>query len=121
MASAMRNARLCKLLSDQGVDVVCATISLYHACQDWNRAQMPGYREIFVTAPLDVLAARHPQRLYDGDNGRDVENVVGVDLKAEEPLRPDLVVVNDGRLQPTAVAEQVWAALRPDRASKETL
>jgi adenylylsulfate kinase-like enzyme len=120
-ASAMRNARLCKLVSDQGVDVVCATISLFHACQEWNRAQMPGYREIFVTAPLDVLAARHPRRLYDGDNGRDVENVVGVDLRAEEPVRPDVVVVNDGRLQPTAVAQQVWVALGPDRTSKETL
>lgn len=121
LASAMRNARLCKLVSDQGIDVVCATISLFHACQEWNRAQMPGYREIFVTAPLDVLAARHPRRLYDGDQGRDVENVVGIDLKAEEPLRPDVVVVNDGRLQPTAVTEQVWAALGPDRSSKETL
>ena len=28
--SAMRNARLCRLLAEQGSDVVCATISLFH-------------------------------------------------------------------------------------------
>lgn len=120
LASAMRNARLCRLLSHQGMDVVCATISLFHACQAWNRAQIPRYREIFVTAPMEVLAARHPARLYDRDNGRDVENVVGLDLKAEEPLQPDVVVVNDGLLQPTAIVEQVWVALGLDHSSKET-
>ena len=121
LASAMRNARLCKLLSDQGMDVVCATISLFHACQAWNRAQMPRYHEVFVTAPMTVLAARHPTKLYDGDPGGDPTNIVGVDLTAEEPITPDFVVVNDGRLPPTVVAEQVWAALGPERASKETL
>ena len=35
--SAMRNARLCQLLAGQGADVVCATISLFHEVQRWNR------------------------------------------------------------------------------------
>ena len=34
--SAMRNSRLCQLLADQGLDVVCATISLFHDCHDWK-------------------------------------------------------------------------------------
>src|SRR5215467_7494012 len=44
--SAMRNARLCRLLAGQGADVVCATISLFHEVQRWNREHIPGYREI---------------------------------------------------------------------------
>src|SRR3979490_3415514 len=43
--SAMRNARLCRLLSAQGVDVVCSTISLIHACQQWSRNNLPNYCE----------------------------------------------------------------------------
>src|SRR5580700_9784200 len=31
--SAMRNARLCRLLAEQGAYVVCATISLFHEVQ----------------------------------------------------------------------------------------
>ena len=30
LKSARRNSRLSKLLSDQGIDVICATISLFH-------------------------------------------------------------------------------------------
>lgn len=112
LQSAMRNARLCKLLSDQGVDVVCATISLFHACHDWNRQHIPGYREIFVTAPMPVLARRHPKKLYDAPPNANRE-VVGVDVPAEEPVRPDLVVSNDGRLPVERVVDQVWAALVP--------
>ena len=44
LKSAMRNSRLCKMLSDQGIDVVCATISLFRECQEWNRAHIPGYQ-----------------------------------------------------------------------------
>src|SRR5580658_10619623 len=40
--SAMRNARLCQLLAGQGADVVCATISLFHEVQRWNRENIPG-------------------------------------------------------------------------------
>ena len=44
--SAMRNARLCRLLAEQGTDVVCATISLFHEVQRWNRENILDYREI---------------------------------------------------------------------------
>ena len=37
----MRNARLCRLLAEQGTDVVCATISLFHEVQRWNRENIP--------------------------------------------------------------------------------
>ena len=47
--SAMRNARLCKLLAGQGFDVVCATISLFHEVQRWNRENIPGYLVRFTS------------------------------------------------------------------------
>jgi len=51
--SAMRNARLCRLLAEQGTDVVCATISLFHEVQRWNRANIRGYREIYLRVPIE--------------------------------------------------------------------
>jgi adenylylsulfate kinase len=56
--SAMRNARLCRLLAGQGADVVCATISLFHEVQRWNRKNIPGYREIYLRVPIDELRRR---------------------------------------------------------------
>lgn len=119
-ASAMRNARLCKLISEQGVDVVCATISLFHECQSWNRAHILRYREILVEAPIDVLAARHPARLYGGKDRLAACDVVGVDVPAELPLSPEVSVVNDGLRPAVAVAEEVWSALGLDRRTDGT-
>jgi adenylylsulfate kinase len=109
--SAMRNARLCRLLSDQGVDVVCATISLFHVCQRWNREHLPHYREIYVRVPLDVLRRRDSKGLYAGALRGDVSNVWGVDLAIEEPEHPDVILANDGRLSPDEMVSWLWNAV----------
>jgi adenylylsulfate kinase-like enzyme len=111
LAIAMRNGRLCKFLADQGVDVVCATISLFHQCHDWNRAHIDSYREIHVRAPLEVLQARDSKGLYGRAARNEVTDVVGIDIPAEEPLRPDLVVDNDGCRVPADVVTDLWKAL----------
>jgi adenylylsulfate kinase len=99
---ALRHGRLCRLLAGQGIDVVCATISLFHECHAWCRRNIPGYHEIFLRVPLDELRRRDARGLYGGTA------VVGLDLLPEEPIRPDLVIDNDGRLSAQEVAERVW-------------
>src|SRR6202167_6113461 len=79
--SAMRHARLCQLLAGQGADVVCATISLFHEVQRWNRENIPGYRQIYLRVPLDELRRRDSKGIYAA-NTRDV---VGIDVPAEVP------------------------------------
>lgn len=51
--SAMRNARLCRLLAEQGMNVVCTTISLFHGVQRWNRQNIPGHQEIYIQEPTE--------------------------------------------------------------------
>src|SRR5688500_8175924 len=38
--------RLCRAMASQGIDVICATISMFHDVRRWNRKNIPGYREI---------------------------------------------------------------------------
>jgi hypothetical protein len=85
--SAMRNARLCRLLAEQGADVVCATISLFHEVQRWNRENIPGYREIYLRVPIDELRRRDSKGIYAGAQRGDARNVVGLDVPAEAPER----------------------------------
>src|ERR1700683_4598154 len=39
-SAAMRNGMLCRMLAEQGLDVVCSTISLFHDVQRWNREKI---------------------------------------------------------------------------------
>jgi len=111
LRSAMRNARLCKMLADQGIDVVCATISLFRECQEWNRRNISGYREIFLRVPMDVLAKRDPKQLYSRAARGEIRQVVGIDVAADEPLAPDATVDNDGSRSPADIAASLYEKL----------
>ncbi|HTT38054.1 MAG TPA: adenylyl-sulfate kinase [Burkholderiales bacterium] len=107
--SAMRNARLCRLLASQGTDVVCATISLFHEVQRWNRANIPGYCEIYLHVPLEELRRRDRKGIYAAASSTEAPHVVGIDLPAEEPESPDLTLENHGTLDGAAAVERIWA------------
>ena len=105
--SAMRNSRLCKQLADQGFDVVCSTISLWHECQEWNRGHIRSYKEIYVRAPIPVLTARDSKKIYSRAASAELKNVWGVDLEPEEPKNPDLVIDNDGSKNPGEIVNRL--------------
>jgi len=95
----MRNGKLCRMLAEQGSDVVCSTISLFHDVQRWNRENISRYYEIFVRVPLEELRRRDTKGIYLGANN-EAANIVGLDIPAETPEAPDLILDNDASMQP---------------------
>ena len=96
--------RLCALLAGQGVTVVCCTISMFHSVRAWNRANIPGYYEVYIKASMETLRRRDQKGLYS----QNADNVAGVGLQVELPDAPDLVLDNNGDKTP----EQQVARLR---------
>jgi cytidine diphosphoramidate kinase len=92
---AQRYATLCRFLSFEGVDVVCATMSLYHDVHAWNRAQSPGYLEVYLKVDLDVLIRRDPKGLYRRALNGEISNIAGIDLPFEAPVSPHLTLDNN--------------------------
>jgi glutamine kinase len=107
--SAKRNARLCQLLAEQGADVICATISLFHEVQRWNRENIPGYREIYLRVPLEELKNRDIKGIYARYRKGDGRNVVGIDVPAEAPEAPDLILDNYGELDVATAVDRILA------------
>ena len=90
IALAMRYSRFCKLLTDQGFDVVIAVIGLFHEIQNWNRDNISGYYEIFIDTPIEELKKRDPKNLYKKYDQGEINNIAGLDLKVDFPKNPDL-------------------------------
>jgi adenylylsulfate kinase-like enzyme/phosphohistidine swiveling domain-containing protein len=107
---AMRNGMLCRMLAEQGFDIVCSTISLFHDVQRWNRENIVLYNEIFVRVPLEELKRRDIKGIYGDD--RRAANVVGLDIPAETPEAPDLILDNHDSLEPEEAVRLIL-----DRAS----
>ena len=93
--NAGRVSRLCRFLDSQGIDVVCAILSIFHESQAWNRRTIPNYFEVYVRASFDTLVSRDSKGLYRGAKAGKIRNVVGVDIEFPPPANPDLVINND--------------------------
>lgn len=104
---AMSYSRLCKALAEQGLDVVCATISMFHECHKWNRENISNYKEIYLQTPMGILIKRDTKGLYSKSLESKKNNVVGVDQTFEEPLQPDIVIENDGSQTPSFIVKQL--------------
>lgn len=97
---ALRYSGLSRLLTNQGIDVVCCTISMFDEVRDWNRNNIDNYLEIFLDVPMEVLQERNQKNLYQGVKAGSSSNVVGMDLKLQLPQTPDIRLENDGRAKP---------------------
>lgn len=95
---ASRTFRVCKMLSDQGIDVVVCSICMYSAVREWNRENIENYKEIYIKVSRETLQRRNQKGLYT-----DGKNVVGVDLPFDEPKTPDIILRNDGSQTPEEI------------------
>ena len=105
---AMFYARLANQLAGQGHLVICSTVSLFHQVQAWNRANTPGYVEVWLRVPISELAERR-SALYGAEAASG--DVVGLDCPAEFPVAPDLIIDNHGDVGPDNAAERILRAL----------
>ena len=99
------------MISAQGIDVICATISMFRECHEWNRAHMPRYFEIYLRVPMEVLIARDQKNLYSRALAGEVSNVTGLDLGMDEPDAADAVIDNDGDLGLDEIVECVMVRI----------
>lgn len=93
----------CKSLTDQGLDVVVCSISMYHEVRAWNRENIENYREIYLKVTRETLYKRDQKKLYSSGT----KNVVGVDLPWDEPGQSDVVVQNDGHEPPEEIVARL--------------
>ena len=57
-------SRMAKLLTDQGANIIIATIALFHEIHSWNREHILNYVEVYLDVPKYELERRDPKGLY---------------------------------------------------------
>ena len=104
---AMRYARLCAMLEEQGMNVICCTISMFDSVRQWNRENIHNYREIYVRVSMDTLRARDQKGLYSGTTSETEKDVAGIHFQVELPKNPDLILDNGGETTPEEQVERI--------------
>lgn len=104
---AMRYARLCAMLQEQDMNVICCTISMFDSVREWNRENICNYKEIYVKASMETLLVRDQKGLYSGVTEEKQKEVAGVHMEIEEPKSPDFVLYNDGQWTPEKLVREI--------------
>ncbi|KPA14641.1 adenylylsulfate kinase [Candidatus Magnetomorum sp. HK-1] len=107
LALSRQYCNLCKMLIDQDIHVICATISMFNQIRDWNSNNIDGYLEIYVRVPMDILIKRDQKQLYSRALKKEISGVMGIDIPYEEPCNPDMIINNDGATSPDLLAKQI--------------
>jgi len=102
--------RLARELATQGHLVLCATVSMFHEARQWNRANIPGYVEVWLRVPMRELTTRNGRAAFYGP-GRTETDVVGVSTRAEYPTAADLIIDNFGTTMAADAADAIVATL----------
>ena len=94
LKNAQRICQLGKFLSDQGIHVVCAILSLFPKTRAWNRKNLENYYEVFIDTPMQDLVQRDSKGLYRKFNNGEIHDVAGMDIEFPRPDDADLIINN---------------------------
>ncbi|RMH53887.1 MAG: adenylyl-sulfate kinase [Deinococcus-Thermus bacterium] len=100
------------LLAKHGVIVLVSAISPYRATREEVLAQAPRKLEVFVDAPLEVVARRDVKGLYARALRGEIPQFTGVSDPYEPPLHPDLHLRTDQETLPECL-KRLEEALEP--------
>ena len=77
--NAQRICRLCQFLDQQGLDVVCAILSIFPESREWCRQNLSSYYEVFIDAPLSQVMERDVKGIYSKYKNGEIKDVAGLD------------------------------------------
>lgn len=90
-----RGTFLSKLLSRNGVAVICAFISPFKEDREFVRKHTTNFVQIYVNAPLEVCEKRDIKWLYKKARKWEISNFTWISQTYEEPSNPEIQVFTD--------------------------
>ena len=102
---------LCEVLTRNEVVAIAAAISPYREIRDEVRRNIDRFVEVYVEAPIEVLADRDIKGLYRRALAGELANFTGVSDPYEATLDPEVVCHSDGSETPAESAAKVLAKL----------
>ena len=87
---AMSYGKFCKYIADRNINVIFATVSLFDKVRKWNKLNINNYIEIYIESDIKKLMNKKKKFFYKGN----YKNIVGKNLKAEFPKKPDITIKN---------------------------
>ena len=96
-----------KFITDQKINLIFSTISLFESVRKDNKKNISNYVEIFINTDIKTIIRKNKKQLYK----KTKEKIWGVNIKAEFPKKPMIEVENDFNKSPKIVADKLLKSI----------
>lgn len=100
---AKQYSMFCKFISNQKINLIFSTGSLFHEIHKLNRKVLSKYIEIFINAEIKTLKKKRKKFFYK----KQTKNVWGIDIIPELPKKPDIILDNDYKLNVKEISNKL--------------
>ena len=98
----------CKLITDNKINLIFSIMGLYNRARNWNRKNIDNYVEIYIEANMNKIMCSKQKATHL----KVKKNIVGLDIKAELPKKPDIVVKNDFNKSLDELAKELLSKIK---------
>ncbi len=105
---ALNYSKFCKYITDQNINVIISTVSLFHKVRKWNRSNIQNYLEIYIKADIAKIIKKKKKFFYKGN----YKNVIGKNMKAEFPKKPDIIIENNFKRSLNALSKELMKKIK---------
>jgi adenylylsulfate kinase len=100
---AMSYAKFCKEITDNKINLIFATVSLFKKVRNWNRKNIKNYVEIYIESDIKKLIKQGKKFFYKGN----YKNIIGKNIKAEYPKSPHITIKNNFNKSVNVLAKEL--------------
>ena len=104
---AFKYSQISSELASQGFCVITSVIGMFEDIYTWNRKNLPGYFEVFLDIPLQILKKRDNKGIYKKFAMGKIQNVAGLDLEVQKPAKPNLHIKENNKVDITIINNHV--------------
>ena len=91
LSYALLYCKFCKCITDNKINIILSTVSLFHKVRKWNRTNISNYMEIYIQSDINKIIRQKNKFFYE----KNYKNVIGKDIKPEFPQSPHIIVENN--------------------------
>ena len=91
LAYALSYSKFCKYITNNKINIILSTVSLFHKVRKWNRSNIQNYIEIYIQSNIHKIIKQKKKFFYKGN----YKNIVGKNIKPEFPQSPHITIKNN--------------------------
>jgi adenylylsulfate kinase-like enzyme len=96
--------KFAKYITNQKINLIFAVVGMVETTRRWNRKNIDNYVEIFIKSKIKNIKNLNKKKIYHKKNSK---NVIGLDIKAEFPKKPDITIINSFNKSTDALAKKL--------------